>query len=66
MKHDREVRKPPTRKRGEWCPNRDWVKEGGRGKKFRCPTCKHRLLPKPIHCVGGELVGWRVPAHKTR
>lgn len=35
-------------------------------KIVRCPACNRRLLVAEIRCVGGELNGFRIPAHKPR
>jgi len=35
-------------------------------KTVRCPKCRRRLLLSEIHCIGGELLGFRVPPHKPK
>lgn len=34
--------------------------------KVRCSGCNKRLLPKVVHCVGGEIHGWIIPRHKEK
>lgn len=35
-------------------------------KTVRCPDCRKRLLLSEIHCVGGELLGYKLPPHKPK
>lgn len=45
---------------------------GGKGfasltrKTVRCPECRRRLLLSEIHCIGGELAGYKLPPHKPK
>jgi len=34
--------------------------------RVRCPVCRKVLAPYAVFCVGGELVGFRTPPHKTK
>jgi hypothetical protein len=70
----RQPKKPRTRVRGAWCPDRSWIEqsrsrwhaEGIENPIVRCPTCNRRLRLKACYCVGGEFVGWRIPPHKAK
>lgn len=35
-------------------------------KRVRCPVCNRRLLLAEVHCIGGELLYYKVPAHKLK
>jgi hypothetical protein len=48
-----------------WCTNESFVQDHVR-RTLRCGLCTKRVLMKPVHCVGGELVGHRFPQHKTK
>lgn len=32
----------------------------------RCGACRRRLLLSEVHCIGGELLGYKVPPHKPK
>jgi hypothetical protein len=72
----RQPKKPRTRVRGAWCPDRSWMEprshrheepqEGIAHPTVRCPTCNRRLKLQARYCIGGEFVGWRIPPHKAK
>ena len=55
----------------KWCPDQSWVDIKQR-KIVRCPTCNRKLLPREIYNISSieldsnELVGYKIPPHKTR
>jgi len=51
---------------GTYCPGGDTPSSEKDRKIVRCPACNRRLLLAEVHCIGGELLGYRIPAHKPK
>lgn len=46
-----------------WCSEESYRETNN---KVRCPACRKVLTPYAVFCIGGELVGFRTPPHKTK
>ena len=61
-------RLPPTGSGRRWCSDQTYYhfEVAPERKKVRCPSCRKILLLQEVHCVGGELLGFKIPMHKTK
>ena len=57
---------PPTSDKRSWCSNQEFVKTHVSDGRVRCPDCSRLLFLREVHCVGGELIGFKFPPHKTK
>ena len=55
-----------TTRTGTYCPGGDRPFRSEKRVTARCPACNRRLLLAEVHCIGGELLGYRIPAHKPK
>ena len=57
---------PPTSEKRKWCKNESRARENMPKGRVRCPDCSRLLYLREIHCVGGEILGWKFPPHKEK
>lgn len=49
-----------------WCQNRDYMHNENKQRRVRCGDCNKIVTTYAVFCIGGELIGYRVPPHKTK
>jgi len=57
---------PPASEEKGWCAGKQFYRHHPGKSRTRCPSCNRLLFLQEEHCIGGEILGYRLPPHKVK